>query len=32
MVPVGKSERVALDAATSFAAQVAPVLPAYVPN
>jgi EpsI family protein len=32
MVPVGKSEQAALDAATSFAAQVAPVLPAYVPD
>ncbi|HEV2911709.1 MAG TPA: EpsI family protein [Pyrinomonadaceae bacterium] len=32
MVPIGKSERAALDAATSFAAEVAPVLPGYVPN
>ncbi|HEX8143884.1 MAG TPA: EpsI family protein [Pyrinomonadaceae bacterium] len=32
MAPVGKSEQAALDAALSFAAQVAPVLPGYVPN
>jgi len=32
MVPVGNSEQAALDAAVSFAAQVAPVLPGYVPN
>jgi len=32
MAPVGKSEQAALDAATSFAAQLAPVLPGYVPN
>lgn len=32
MVPVGKSEQAALEAATSFAAQVAPVLTGYVPD
>jgi EpsI family protein len=32
MVPVGKSEQVALDAAVAFSAQVAPLLPGYVPN
>ncbi len=32
MVPVGKSEQAALDAATTFAAQVAPVLPSFVPD
>jgi EpsI family protein len=32
MVPVGKSEQTALDAATAFAAQVAPVLPGFVPD
>jgi EpsI family protein len=32
MVPVGKSEQASLDAAISFASQIAPVLPGYVPN
>ncbi len=32
MVPVGKSEQAALDAAMTFAAQVAPVLPSFVPD
>jgi hypothetical protein len=32
MTPVGKSEQAALDAATDLAAQVAPQLPAYVPD
>jgi EpsI family protein len=32
MAPVGKSEQAALDAATSFASQVTPLLPGYVPN
>jgi EpsI family protein len=32
MVPIGKSEEAALEAATSLAAQAAPLLPQYVPN
>ena len=32
IVPIGKSETAALDAATDLAAQVAPLLPDYVPN
>jgi EpsI family protein len=32
MAPVGKSEQAALDAAVSFASQVTPILPGYVPN
>jgi EpsI family protein len=32
MTPVGRSEQAALDAATDLAAQVAPQLPAYVPD
>lgn len=32
MVPVGKSEQASLDAATAFAAQVAPILPGFVPD
>ena len=32
MVPVGKSEQAALDAAATFAGQVAPVLPGFVPD
>jgi EpsI family protein len=32
MIPVGPSEQAALDAATALAAQVAPVLPGFVPD